>query len=113
LLCCCHVVVVVFVYFVAALPTPPPPPLSVGKEDDACYTNADSSPATSAQAVCRALESRASLDRPLPAGLAGGKGGDDDGGTDGGGQSRIAHRIGMVLPSRTRGGVTATRVAGK
>ncbi len=53
------------------------------------------------------------LDRPLPAGRTGGKGGDDDGGTDGGGQSRIAHRIGMVLPSPTRGSVTAMRVAGE
>ncbi len=113
MLYCCHVVVVVFVYFVAALPTllPPPPPPSVGEEDDACYT--DSSPATSAQAVCRVLESRASLDRPLPAGRAGGKGGDDDGGTDGGGRSRIAHRIGMVLPSPNRGSAMVTRVAGK
>jgi hypothetical protein len=92
---------------------PPPPPPSVGEEDDACYTNANSSPATSVQAVCRALESRVLLDRPLPAGRAGSKGGDDDGGTDGGLQSRIAHRIGMVLPSPTQGGMTATRVAGK
>jgi hypothetical protein len=88
-------------------PLPPPPPLS----DDACYT--DSSPATSAQAVCRGLESRASLNRPLPAGCAGGKGGDDDGGTDIGGRSRITHRIGMVLPSPTRGDAMAARVAGK
>ncbi len=89
-------------------PLPPPPPPLVGKEDDTCYT--DSSPATLAQAICRELESRTSLDRPLPAGRAGGKGGDDDGGTDGGGQSRIAHRIGVILPSPTRGGATATRV---
>jgi hypothetical protein len=46
-------------------PPPPPPPPSVGKEDDACYRNADSSPPTSAQAVCWALESRVSLDRWL------------------------------------------------
>jgi hypothetical protein len=98
----------------ATIGMPPPPPLpSDGKEDDACYTNADSSPATSAQAVCRALESRALLDRPLPAGRACGKGGDDDGGTDDGGQSRIAHRISMVLPSPTQGGATAMRVADK
>jgi hypothetical protein len=98
----------------ATIGTPPLlPPLSVGKEDDACYTNADSSPATLAQAVCRALESHTSLDQPLPAGCTGGKGGDDDGGTNGGGQSRIAHRIGIVLPSPTRGGAMATRVAGK
>jgi hypothetical protein len=94
--------------------TPPPlPPLSVGEEDDACYTNANSSPATSVQAVCRALESRTLLDRPLPAGRAGGKGGNDDGGTNGGSQSRIAHQISMVLPSPTQGGATATRVAGE
>ncbi len=92
-------------------PLPPPPPPSVGKEDDACYTY--SSPATLAQAVCWALESCTSLDRPLPAGRAGGKGGDDDGGTDGGGQSRIAHQIGMVLPSPTQGDAAAMRVAGK
>jgi hypothetical protein len=98
----------------AAVGMPPPPsPPSVGKEDDACYTNADSSPATLAQTVCQALESRASLDRPLPAGCAGGKGSDDDGRTDGGGRSRIAHQIGMVLPSPTQGGTMATRVAGE
>jgi hypothetical protein len=45
---------------------PPPPPPSVGEKDDACYTNADSSP-----------------------------------------------NVGMVLPSPTRGGATAMRVAGK
>ncbi len=58
-------------------PLPPLPPPLVGKEDDACYT--DSSPAMSAQAVCRVSESRALLDRPLPVGCVGGKGGDDDG----------------------------------
>jgi hypothetical protein len=31
-----------------------PPPLSVGVEVDTCYTNANSSPAMSAHAVCRA-----------------------------------------------------------
>jgi hypothetical protein len=117
LLCCCHIVAVVFIYFVAALPTlppPPPPPLpSVGKEDDACYTNANISLATLAQADCQALESRASLDRPLLADRVGGKGSDDDGGTNGGGRSRIAYWISMVLPSPTQGGTTATRVAGK
>jgi hypothetical protein len=36
----------------ATISTPPPLPLlSVGKEDDACYMNADSSPTTSAQAM--------------------------------------------------------------
>ena len=92
---------------------PPPPPLLVGKEDDACYMNADSSPTTLVQAVCQALESRTSLDWPFLAGRVGGKGGNDDGGTNGGGRSRIAHRIGMVLPSPTQGGTTATRVAGE
>jgi hypothetical protein len=120
--CCCHCLHLLCCRIAntaaaATVGTPPPPPLPplplVGKEDDACYRNADSSPPMSAQAVCWALESRASLDRPLPASCAGGKGGDDDGGTNGGGQSRIAHRIGMVLPSPTQGGVTATRVVGK
>jgi hypothetical protein len=98
----------------ATVITPPlPPPLLVGKENDACYTNANSSPATSAQAVCRASESCPFLDRPLPAGRAGGKGSDDDGVTGGGGRSRIMHRIGMVLPSPTQGSASATRVAGE
>jgi hypothetical protein len=92
---------------------PPLPPLLVGKEDDACYMNADSSPAMLVQAVCWALESRTLLDQPLPAGCPGNKGGDNDGGTDGVSQSRIVHRIGMVLPSPTRGGAMATRVVGK
>ncbi len=110
-LLCCHVTNTAAA---ATVGTPPPPLLpSVGEEDDVCYTNTKSSPTTSAQAVCRTLEFCTLLDRPLPAGRAGGKGGNDDGGTNGGGQSRIAHRIGMVLPSPTQGGVTATRVAGK
>ncbi len=102
--CCCHGLHLLCcrVANTAAAATvgmpPPPPPPSVGKEDDACYTNTASSPATLAQAVCRVLEFHTSLDRPLPAGCAGGKGSDDDGGAGGGGQSRIAHRIGMVLP---------------
>ncbi len=53
-------------------PPPPPPPPSVGKEDDACYTNANSSPPMSAQTVCQALESHALLDWPLLTGHTGG-----------------------------------------
>jgi hypothetical protein len=53
-------------------PLPPLPPLPVGKEDDACYTNANSSPPTLVQAVCQALESHVWLDRPLKAGCMGG-----------------------------------------
>jgi hypothetical protein len=113
-LLCCRVANTAAAATVGMPPPPLPPPLpSVGEEDDTCYTNADSSPATLVQAVCRALESRTSLDRPLPAGCAGGKGGDNDGGTNGGGQSRIVHWIGMVLLSPTRGGMTVTRVAGE
>jgi hypothetical protein len=110
-LLCCRVAKTAAAATVSMLPQLPPP--SAGMEVDACYTNADSSHATSAQAVCRALESRAKLDRPFPAGRAGGKGSDDDGGTNGGGQSRIAHWIGMVLPSPTQGGVMATRMVGE
>jgi hypothetical protein len=73
--CCCLHLLCCRIANIAAANTfgtpplpPPPPPLLVGKEDDACYTNADSSPPTLAQAVCRALESRTLLDRPLPAG---------------------------------------------
>jgi hypothetical protein len=108
-LLCCHIANTAAATTVGT-PPPPPPPL-VGEEDDACYSNANSSPAMLAQAVFRALESRTLLDGPLPADCVGGKGGNDDGGTGGGSQSRIAHRIGMVLPSPTRGGMTATRVA--
>jgi hypothetical protein len=85
----------------------------IGVEDDACYTITNSSPATLAHAVCQALEACTSLDRPLPASCVGGKGSNDDDGTGGGGQSRITHRIGMVLLSPTQGGMMATRVAGK
>jgi hypothetical protein len=96
------------------LPLPLPLPLSsVDVEDDAFYTNANSSPATLAHTICWALEAHALLDRPLPAGRAGGKGGNNDGGTGGGSRSRIAHLIGMVLPSPTQGGMTVTRVVGK
>ncbi len=64
-LLCCHVANTPAATTIGTLlPPPPPPPPSVGKEDDACYTNTDSSPATSTQAVCQALEYRASLDRP-------------------------------------------------
>ncbi len=92
---------------------PLPPPLLVGVEDDTCYTNANSSPASSAHAVCRALKACAMLDQPLPAGHMGGKGGDDDSRTSGDGQSWIAHRIGMVLSSPPQGSATATREAGE
>jgi hypothetical protein len=76
-----------------------PPPLLVGVGDDACYRNTDSSPATSAHPVCRALNAHALSEWPLLAGCAGGKGSNNDGGTGGSGQSWIAHRISMVLPS--------------
>jgi hypothetical protein len=97
---CCVVVMLLMLSlftFIATLPTLLPlPPLArrhcrhrhrplVGEEDDACYTNDNSSPATLGQAVYRALESHVLLDRPLPAGHVGGKGGNDDGSTDGGG----------------------------
>jgi hypothetical protein len=111
-LLCCRIANTAATAATVGTPLLPPPP-SVGEEDDACYMNADSSPTTLAQAVCQALESRTSLDRPLPAGRAGGKGSDDDGGTGSGVQSRIVHRIGMVLPSPTQGGATATRVVGE
>ncbi len=81
---------------------PPPLLLSVGMEDDACYMNADSSPATSAHTICGALNACVLFDRPLPVGCAGGKGINDDGGTGGGGQSWIMHQIGMVPPSPPR-----------
>jgi hypothetical protein len=115
--CCCRCLICCRIADTAAAttvgtPLPPPPP-SVVKEDDACYRNANSSPATLMQAVCRALESCALLDWPLLAGCVGGKGSNDDGGTGGGGRSRIAHQICMVLPSPTQGGATATRVAGE
>jgi hypothetical protein len=82
------------------MPLPPPP--SVGVEDDACYTNADSSPAMLAHTICQALNARTLFDQPLLASRAGGKGSDDDGSTSGSGQSWIARRIGMVLPSPSK-----------
>jgi hypothetical protein len=39
LLCCCAAATVG-----TPPPPPPPPPPSVGKQDDACYTNANTSP---------------------------------------------------------------------
>jgi hypothetical protein len=72
--CCCRCLHLLYCCIAntaaaATIRTPLPPPLPlVGEEDDACYTNADSSLATLAQAVCRALESLASLDWPIPAG---------------------------------------------
>jgi hypothetical protein len=110
-LLCCRIANTAAAATVSMLPLPPLP--LVGEEDDACFTNAHSSPAMSAQAVCRALESRTSLDRPLLASRADGKGGDDDGGTGGGRQRMIAHQVGMVLPSPTRGGATAMRLVGE
>jgi hypothetical protein len=84
-LLCCRIANTAAAATVGTPPPPPPPPLPlVGEQDDACYLNADSSPAMSAR-----------------------------GGTNGGSQSSIAHRIGMVLPSPTRGGSTATRVVGE
>ncbi len=55
-----------------AMVAPPPLPPLVGGEDKAHSTNANSSPAALAHAVCRALKARGSLDRPLPAGCTGG-----------------------------------------
>jgi hypothetical protein len=59
-----------------AMVSPPPLPLppSVGEEDDARSTYANSNPAVLAHAVCRAKEARTLLDQPLPAGHVGGKG---------------------------------------
>ncbi len=59
MLFCYHGVVAVFVYFVAVLPTLLPlPPLLVCEEDEACYTNADSSKAAQRQQGWRAIEGR-------------------------------------------------------
>jgi hypothetical protein len=119
LLCCCHCLCLLCcrianIVAAATVGTPPLPPQPlVGAEDDACYTNADSSPATLVQAVCQALESHTSLDQPLPASCVGGKGSNDDGATGGGERRWIAHRISMVIPSPTQGGAKAIRVAGK
>ncbi len=58
--CCCHCFRLLCCRVAnraaaATVGTPPPlPPPSVGVEVDACYMNADSSPATLAYAVCRA-----------------------------------------------------------
>jgi hypothetical protein len=68
-------------------------------EDDANYTNANSSPAMLAHAICWELKALLLLDRPLLAGHLGGKGSNNDGGTGGSGKSWIPHRIGMVLLS--------------
>ncbi len=71
---CCVVIMLlslfVFFDFVPALPMPELP--LVGLEEDACSTNADSSPTTLTHAVCRALKAHALLDRPLPARCVGG-----------------------------------------
>ncbi len=57
----------------------PPPPLlpllSVGREDDTCSTNADSSLTTFVHAVFWALKAHALLDQPLLACCTGGKDG--------------------------------------
>jgi hypothetical protein len=118
LLCCCHCLCCLCCRVAnataAALSTLLPPPPSVGVEDDACYTNANSSLATLAHSICQALNACALFDPPLPAGCVGGKGGNNDGATGSSGRSWIVHRIGMVLsPPPPSGGTTATRVAGK
>ncbi len=51
LLCCC--IANTAAVATVGMPLPPPPPL-VCEEDDACYTNANSSPAMSAQAMLTA-----------------------------------------------------------
>jgi hypothetical protein len=95
--------------------TPPPPPPVVREEDDACYTNTNSrqQPHHVGASCLPGIGIPRIIGPALPAGCAGGKGGNNDGGTGGGGQSRIAHQIGMVLPSPTQGGAMVTRVAGK
>jgi hypothetical protein len=64
---------------------------SFGGEDNACSTNANSSPTALAQVVCWALKAHASSDRPLLAGRLGSKdskgdGGNNNGNADSGGQ---------------------------
>jgi hypothetical protein len=66
-------------------------PLFVSQEDNVHSTNANSSPTTSAHAICRALKVHTSLDRPLLASCKGGKDGkgdssDNNGNTGGNGQ---------------------------
>jgi hypothetical protein len=78
------------------------PPL-FDKEEDIHSMHADSSPTTSAHAVCRALKARASLVWPLPAGPAGSKdskgdGRDNDGNAGGGGQE-LDHALDWDGPS--------------
>ncbi len=81
---------------------PPPPTPSVDVVDDACYTNAHSSPATLAHAVCWVLEARTLLDQPLLAGCTGGKGGNNEGGTGGGGTA-TATKWAMAMAMRVVG----------
>ncbi len=65
---------------VAPLPLPP----SFGGEDNACSTNANSSPTMLAHAVCQVLKACTSIDRPLLAGPVGSKDGKGDGSNNNG-----------------------------
>jgi hypothetical protein len=69
-------------------PPPLPPPPLVGRKEDACSRNANSSPTTLVHAISRALKANASLDRPLPASLVGNKDVKGDGGNDNGHTTR-------------------------
>ncbi len=68
LVCCCFCVGNAAATVVSTLPLLL---LLIGVEDDACYMNADSSPATLAHTIFRVLN-RAFFNRPLPDGCAGG-----------------------------------------
>jgi hypothetical protein len=75
----------------AMVPPLPLPPL-FGREDDARFTNTNSSPTVLAHTICRVLKAHASSDRPLPASPVDGKddkynGGDDN--YDAGGNYRF------------------------
>jgi hypothetical protein len=67
---------------------PPPPPQSFGGEDNARSTSPDSSPNELVYPVFWVLKAHTLLDRPLPAGCAGGKDGKGDGVDDGGNTGR-------------------------
>ncbi len=102
----------------ALVPLPPLPSLFSG-EGGTRSTNAKSIPIMLAHAVCRALKSCTSLDRPLPAGCASGKDGIGNSGNKegdaGGGGQELDHTLDQdgPPPPPPGGSAAAMRVAGE
>jgi hypothetical protein len=80
-----------------AMMLPPLFLLLFGGEDNAHFTNANSSPTALVHAICRALKARTLSDWPLPAGLVGSKDGKGNSGDNNGNASGSGRELDCAL----------------